>query len=81
MRGKVESKANTNTQAFTENSMVCLSQRIAVGAEPGLGGVDVPDPEVLVLLPELRGLDWSLAGVDDVCLADGEDPVRDIGST
>ena len=42
---------NLLTQAFTENNTVCLSQRIAVGVEPKLGGVVVPDPVVLELEP------------------------------
>ena len=40
-----------HTQALTENIMVCRSHRIAVafGAAPAV--VDVPDPDVLLLIP------------------------------
>lgn len=64
IRGNIASKAKTNTQALIENIMVCRSQRIAVafGAAPAV--VDVPDPDVLLLVPEVRGLAGSLAAVD-----------------
>lgn len=42
--------------------MVCRSQRIAVVFGAGPVVVDVPDPDVLLLVPELRGLACSLGG-------------------
>lgn len=76
----------TKTQELTENCMVCRSQRNVVGLGPVLEVVDSPDPEVLVLDPDLRGLASSEAGVDvdeddDVCLEDWEDPLTGMGST
>lgn len=54
--------------------MVCRSQRIAVGLGDAPVVVDAPDPEGLLLDPELRALACSPAGVDvdeddDACLA------------
>lgn len=83
----IASTAKTKIQAVTENCMVCRSQRNVVGFGPALEVVESPNPEVLLLDAELRGLACSVAGVDvdedddDVCLVDWEDPPRDIGST
>lgn len=68
--GNIASTATTNTQALTENCIVCRSQRKEVGFE-----AEVADAlEVLVEDPVLRGRGCSLVvdepedGVD--CLAD-----------
>lgn len=63
--GNIASTATTNTQALTENCMVCRSQRMEVGAGVGVGPEVADAPDVLVADPELRARGCSLAADDD----------------